>query len=107
MVKSCPYRDPNYKRKWYLKNKAALVHKNRLLVYGISQSQFEEMFAQQKQRCKICSSKDHNGKNWHVDHDHQTGRIRGILCALCNNGLGCFHDNPVVLRIAVSYLGGI
>ena len=43
-------------------------------------------------------------RNWNTDHDHLTGRVRGILCRLCNVGLGAFRENPFVMQRAVAYL---
>jgi hypothetical protein len=66
------------------------------------------MLAAQDERCAICRSPDWPGKDSrpHVDHDHETGRVRGLLCGLCNNGLGQFKDDPARLRAAADYLEG-
>lgn len=57
--------------------------------------------------CAICGKlpgKTNGGRPLAVDHDHKTGRVRGLLCENCNNGLGRFKDNPAFLREAVGYL---
>lgn len=55
--------------------------------------------------CAICKSPTPNGqKDWAVDHDHKTGKIRGILCAPCNKGLGHFQDDKQRLQQAIEYL---
>jgi hypothetical protein len=78
--------------------------------YGISISEYEALLAGQGGRCAICGS-DHpkatlRGKpaSWHVDHDHVTGNVRGLLCAKCNLGLGSFEDSPESLRAAALYI---
>lgn len=73
-------------------------------LYGITFEHFEEMLAAQGGRCAICSERFRSGFTTHVDHDHATGRVRGILCDACNNGLGRFRDNPEVLQRAARYL---
>ncbi|MFG1604389.1 endonuclease VII domain-containing protein [Actinoplanes sp. NPDC049265] len=70
--------------------------------YGIGQAEFDVMLAGQGGLCAICGA----GDPQHVDHDHRTGRVRGILCFNCNGGLGQFRDNPVVLASAIEYLKG-
>jgi len=68
--------------------------------YGIGVKVFEEMLAEQDGMCLICEKPGPE----HVDHDHGTGRVRGILCFNCNQGLGNFRDDVSSLIRAVSYL---
>jgi hypothetical protein len=68
--------------------------------YGISATKVDELITEQGGHCAICR----DGKAEHVDHEHLTGRVRGILCFNCNGGLGQFKDNPDVLKRAVAYL---
>jgi hypothetical protein len=70
--------------------------------YGIGQAEFDLMLAEQGGICAICRAPDPQ----HVDHDHRTGLVRGILCFNCNGGLGQFRDDPVLLANAITYLKG-
>jgi len=74
--------------------------------YGITEARYLALLSEQDQRCKICRG-DVPGGPWNrfvVDHDHQTGAIRGLLCAHCNLGLGLFGDDPRRLEQAAEYL---
>lgn len=72
--------------------------------FGITIEQYEEMLAIQGGGCAICGRLP--GKiSLHVDHDHETGRIRGCLCFRCNNALGDFAENGDWLVAAANYLG--
>jgi hypothetical protein len=73
--------------------------------YGITVTQYKQMLADQGGGCKICGSRTGIGKRkLAVDHDHKTGQVRGVLCNLCNRGLGAFKDDPVLIQAAIAYL---
>lgn len=74
--------------------------------YGITIQEFEAFEKQQDERCRICKKhKSEAGrKGLHVDHNHKTGKVRGLLCTSCNQGLGRFKDNAVFLRNAADYI---
>jgi hypothetical protein len=80
--------------------------------YGITTGDFLDMVTAQEGKCAICLTvpppkKDRNGRGRRgldVDHNHTTGRIRRLLCNMCNKGLGSFRDNPSLLRLAAKYL---
>jgi hypothetical protein len=57
--------------------------------------------------CQICGGREPGGRGgWHVDHDHKTGRVRGVLCCSCNRALGYFKDSLALLQAAVRYMKG-
>lgn len=80
--------------------------------YNITIEQFEELLAKQGGVGPVCGKPDPTGNGWSVDHDHaccpgfgSCGKcVRGILCMNCNNGLGCFRDNPDLLLKGAEYL---
>lgn len=72
--------------------------------YGLSPEQQQNLLVTQNHTCAICKVPFETGKHTHIDHDHSTGKARGILCQACNKGLGFFRDNPVYLLAAVDYL---
>lgn len=74
--------------------------------YGISELRYVEMKMEQGGRCAMCRTSHPGGRygRFHVDHDHVTGEVRGLLCGLCNKGLGALRDNPDLLRSALTYL---
>lgn len=74
--------------------------------YGISKEQYEQLLQKQNNKCSICGVEhiDSHRKRLFIDHNHETGKIRGLLCQPCNTGLGHFKDNPVLLKKAVQYL---
>lgn len=82
---------------------------HRLRTYGITPEQYEAMYLEQDGLCAICHEPETmtyrgNIKQLSVDHCHDTGNVRGLLCAACNFALGKFKDNPTLLRSATDYL---
>lgn len=73
--------------------------------YGITMTDYYAMLANQNGQCKICKSSDPGPKGrFAVDHCHKTEKVRGLLCYLCNIGLGSFRDNQEFLAGAIHYL---
>lgn len=72
--------------------------------FNISLDEFDDMLASQDNSCAICLAKEPGGYNWHVDHCHSEGKVRGILCTQCNQGLGLLKDDPEIIRRAARYL---
>lgn len=70
----------------------------------ISERECIALWNKQGKKCAICAKRmDWPNKDIHVDHNHATGKVRGILCSRCNRAMGLFKDNPVVLAKAAQY----
>ena len=87
--------------KWRTERRAATLAK-----YGLTIADYECLWAEQDGKCAICgtSDPDHHCGTLLVDHDHETGRVRGLLCNCCNRGLGSFKYDPDRLSAAIEYL---
>ncbi len=75
--------------------------------YNMTVADYDELFEKQKGCCAICGTTDsgHNVTNHLlVDHDHSTGKVRGLLCSSCNLGIGKFKDDTNLLATAINYL---
>ena len=79
-------------------------HRRRLKRYGLTEEQYADLLVKQNNRCAICSTPIVTGRHCHVDHDHTTGKVRGVLCNHCNLMLGHAKDSTEVLLKAVEYL---
>ena len=73
-------------------------------MYALTVEQYDELLAAQGGVCAICKAPPRDDISLHVDHDHETGERRGLLCFRCNNALGDFGDDRERLRAAVDYL---
>ena len=81
--------------------------------YGLTLDDYDRMWAKQNGRCAICCDLP-AGKlilrgtkmqhSLHVDHDHDSNKVRGLLCSQCNRALGQFRDDPKLLIAAIAYL---
>lgn len=114
-----------YAKGWYARNRERQLAKSRLrhletfqydstkrrraklARYGLTPEAYEALLLTQNGGCAICGRTD-SGTALHeklgVDHDHQNGATRGLLCQPCNAGLGGFKDRPEFLRTAIEYL---
>ena len=93
---------PERQKSWKVKRDYFLQYK-----FGITRDDYNEMLKAQGYRCAICrseSTKDKRTKNFPIDHCHKTGKVRGLLCAACNKGIGMLEDSIENLRSAIDYL---
>ena len=89
----------SYHKRYPEKSRAEL-----LVRYKLTPEEYERMKSTQNGRCAIC--KNISKKNLSVDHDHTTGKVRGLLCGRCNTMLGMACDSELVLESAIKYLHG-
>lgn len=94
----------NYARN--AEHSAAIKRKSWLKTqFGLTPADYDLALECQGGVCAICSGPpDSRWGRYHVDHDHRQGRVRGLLCASCNLGLGKFQDDPALLEAAAFYL---
>jgi hypothetical protein len=95
--------------RWEKANPETVLRKSRRNNWkkkGIDVAEAEALLsAHNNGHCEICGGRSPGGAGgWHVDHDHKTGKVRGVLCSNCNRALGYFQDDVDVLRMAVGYL---
>jgi len=81
-------------------------HRNRYFkrTYGLGLVDREKLLERQNGCCPICNKKMTSCRDIHIDHDHNTGVIREILCSNCNVGLGNFNESIAILKNAINYL---
>ena len=86
-------KDPNYIQRTWLKQE-----------YGITLEEYQARLKSQDYLCAICQKPNSSRRNFAVDHDHMTGKIRGLLCSRCNQGIGFLGDTAAGVRAAWEYL---
>jgi hypothetical protein len=103
----------DYMREWREKARAAnpdyYLNQDLYKKYGITLEWYRETLAKQNNVCAICKEPEttvirEKVIKMPVDHDHETGKTRGLLCTRCNRGLGLFRDKIDILNSAISYL---
>lgn len=73
--------------------------------YNLDKAEYSNLLKRQQHKCAICGVDEQDlTKRLHVDHNHETGEVRGLLCVNCNIGLGNFKDNQEFLLYALMYL---
>jgi len=109
------FRNPNWKGgislesklayfKAWRKNKEEYIRdKEYQKRFGITLAEYNEMLIRQGGVCAICESSP-GRRRLEVDHCHATGKVRGLLCEICNRALGHFQDSPKIFRSAAEYL---
>lgn len=100
-----------YCANYYAQDKDKYRNRRFLKQYGITLEEYNSMFNDQNGLCALCNktekginTKTGELKMLAVDHDHKTGKVRALLCADCNSGLGCYGDEIELLERAVAYL---
>lgn len=92
-------------RAWAARNRPRARNAHLLRSFGITSEQYDELLKQQGSVCAICRRQQADRRRrLAVDHDHNTGRIRGLLCDPCNQILGIANDDPKLLARAIEHL---
>lgn len=97
-------------KKWIENNKESIINNQLKHSYGISLDKYKEMLEKQNSVCAICNkserglSKSNRVKRLSIDHDHKTGKVRGLLCHKCNMALGWVDDDIDLLYNLIKYL---
>jgi Recombination endonuclease VII len=97
-----------HNQKYRERNSESIYYGKIKYKYGLSKAKYEKLLTKQRGVCAICLRPPSERKygRLHVDHDHKTNKIRGLLCYNCNHGLGLFKDNRQNLYRAANYLKG-
>lgn len=99
--------DKNYQKEYRKTDKWKNSNlKRRLDMYKLSHESYEIFLEEQNYSCAICKThiSELSRSTLDIDHDHNTGIVRGLLCNSCNRGLGLFKDNVSLIMSAVKYL---
>jgi hypothetical protein len=75
-------------------------------MYGMEPKDYVALYERQRGKCAICQKEPTTQRGLHLDHCHETGAIRGLLCHNCNVALGCLNDDTALMVRAIKYLGG-
>jgi hypothetical protein len=109
-VTASRHKDPTSHRasskRWRERNLDRHADNNAKRNYGLEHGSYAKMLEEQGGKCAICGT-DKPGRHtsrFHIDHCHDSGRVRGLLCANCNIGLGNLQHDPSILKAAIQYL---
>lgn len=96
--------EKEYFKRYHAEHKKARRIKELKKRYGLTYEEYVGMIESQGGRCAICKTTDWGKKEPHVDHDHGTGLVRGILCNRCNAAAGMLLDDPARAMLLADYL---
>ncbi len=107
--------DPEYRKRMIEKTERYIArNREKVLLYkkkhnleknhGLSWETYEVILKSQNNACAICEKRNQPKRRFAVDHDHKTGRVRGLLCDKCNLGLGHFGDDISLFKQVIFYL---
>jgi hypothetical protein len=89
--------------KYRKQNQKSINLRGRVARYNMQADELRAMWIEQEGRCAICGD-ELSEDVFRIDHDHRTGKVRGLLCVSCNTGIGLLKDSQEVLLSAVQYL---
>lgn len=104
------YRLRNKKKVAEILRKSRLKHRDRIREYfiirryGITEKDYQDILKSQDGVCIICGKINYGQRRLEVDHNHITGKVRGLLCSRCNKVLGVVHEEPTLLIRMANYL---
>ena len=90
-----------YQQQYFQKNKIKIYSQRNGWI--ITLNEYNEMLKQAKNKCSLCD-KDNGNRKLFIDHNHNTGKVRGLLCNKCNSALGMFNDDAELLKKASDYV---
>jgi hypothetical protein len=107
-VRAWQQANPDRVKAWRVRNRERRNEQMREIhlrnKFGLTPDEYDRILSAQGGVCVLCDRPPTPGISLHVDHDHGTGEIRGLLCMRCNNALGLFQEDPDLLRRAARYV---
>jgi hypothetical protein len=107
-VRAWQQANPDRVRAWRVRNRDRRNEQMREIhlrnKFGLTVEEYDRILEAQGGVCALCDARATPGISLHVDHDHGTGEIRGLLCMRCNNALGLFREDPDVLKRVAQYV---
>jgi hypothetical protein len=100
-------RQQAWSKQYNKKNGEYIRYKRLNAKYGVDKEWYDETLKKQNYSCAICKGTDVKGngkKHFHVDHNHKTGKVRGLLCSHCNTAIGKLQESEEILINALEYL---
>ncbi len=97
-------RNPDFEKRRYAAQRVETRERHLVRKYGVTLVEYARMLNEQGGCCAICGRPEPSNRGLDVDHDHETGDVRGLLCTSCNRVIGHAHDSEDRLRAAADYL---